>query len=464
MGKRKEYSGDIFLRKTPSKIFVRRNSFRYFSNRLSSALYGLKSRYYHYLRHRHYQSLKNKYYNLMNDSNIKGRRFRLSNKSSFSSNLKNIVNSISLHTRNIFMSKKTIPVFGLLLIPLVFFVIIVSTSSRGNIDEEVIYGYSEDTLVADVGHNESSILVTYNSIVDTISIYNEPSKLMLASAVFPQTTTENNYINGFYETLADDDTLEGDGTIGIEYDEYEIKAGDNLTSLSLKIGATMDTIVSVNKISNANRLRPGDKLVIPNRNGLLYTLNKNETLEDVSEKYDVSVQRIISFNRIENPDAVATGDNLFLPGARYTLDERIEKFGQIFNLPLDRITRVSSNFGYRIHPITKVRTLHRGIDFPGALNTPVYAARAGTVTFAGYSGGGFGNLVIIRHKDGYTTYYGHLNSVTTSAGRKVGVGSLIGRMGSTGRSTGSHLHLEIRRHGIAIDPNEYIPVKKYLRK
>ena len=133
----------------------------------------------------------------------------------------------------------------------------------------------------------------------------------------------------------------------------------------------------------------------------------------------------------------------------------------MFSLPTT-ITRISSVFGYRVHPITGVRTKHMGVDIPGRLNTPVYASRKGKVIFAGYSGG-YGNLVIVRHDKGYTTYYGHLNSITTRAGANVGVGVMIGRMGSTGRSTGSHLHFEVRRNGVALNPADFIPIKKYLR-
>ena len=247
----------------------------------------------------------------------------------------------------------------------------------------------------------------------------------------------------------------------MKYDEYTIEDGDNLTIISRKIGANLDTLVSVNKISNANRLRPGQKIIVPNRNGLLYTMKKGETLADVTDRYDVSLTRVLTFNKIDDANSIREGDDIFLPGAKYTLDERIDKFGQMFSLPTT-VTRISSAFGYRIHPITGVRTKHMGVDIPGRINTPVYASRKGKVIFAGYSGG-YGNLVIVRHDKGYTTYYGHLNSITTRSGANVGVGVMIGRMGSTGRSTGSHLHFEVRRNGVALNPADFIPIKRFLR-
>ncbi len=266
----------------------------------------------------------------------------------------------------------------------------------------------------------------------------------------------------FYDYISSDNTLNSDGVIGVKYEEYTIGEGENLTTISRKIGVNLDTLVSVNKITNANKLKPGQKIIIPNRNGLLYTIKQNENIEDVASKYDIQLNRILAFNKIDEISDIEIGDDIFLPGAKYTLDERIEKFGQMFSLPVT-VTRISSLFGYRVHPITKVRTKHTGVDIPGSLNTPVYAARKGKVIFAGYSGG-YGNLVIVRHDKGYTTYYGHLNKITTKIGANVGVGVMIGRMGSTGNSTGSHLHFEVRRNGEALNPIDFIPIRKFLVK
>ncbi|WP_157152942.1 M23 family metallopeptidase [Brachyspira murdochii] len=306
--------------------------------------------------------------------------------------------------------------------------------------------------------------IAYNKVLDEMSpeqLSSSPESSLSDVPTVTSAVTIENATDIFYNTITSDNTLVGDGTIGMKYDEYIIEEGDNLTVISRKIGANLDTLVSVNKISNANRLRPGQKIIVPNRNGLLYTIKKGESLEDVTERYDVSLKRVLTFNKISDAADIEAGDDIFLPGAKYTLDERIDKFGQMFSLPTT-ITRISSVFGYRVHPITGVRTKHMGVDIPGRLNTPVYAARKGKVIFAGYSGG-YGNLVIVRHDKGYTTYYGHLNSITTKAGANVGVGVMIGRMGSTGRSTGSHLHFEVRRNGVALNPADFIPIKKFLR-
>lgn len=266
----------------------------------------------------------------------------------------------------------------------------------------------------------------------------------------------------FYNYLISDESLTSDGIIGMKYEEYTIEKGDNLTTISKKIGVNLDTLLSVNKISNANKLNPGQKIKIPNRNGLLYIVKKGDNLEEITDKYDIQLEKVLNFNKIFDKNDISVGDEIFLLGAKYTLEERIDKFGQMFSLPT-KVTRISSLFGYRVHPITGVRTKHMGVDIPGNLNTPIYASRKGKVIFAGYSGG-YGNLVIVRHDKGYTTYYGHLNKITTRVGANVGTGTMIGKMGSTGNSTGSHLHFEVRRNGVALNPVDYISISKFIRK
>ena len=88
----------------------------------------------------------------------------------------------------------------------------------------------------------------------------------------------------FYDYISSDNTLNSDGVIGVKYEEYTIGEGENLTTISRKIGVNLDTLVSVNKITNANKLKPGQKIIIPNRNGLFYTIKQNENIEEVASK------------------------------------------------------------------------------------------------------------------------------------------------------------------------------------
>ena len=138
-----------------------------------------------------------------------------------------------------------------------------------------------------------------------------------------------------------------------------------------------------------------------------------------------------------------------------------------FICPLKSYSRISSEYGWRKNPVTGVNKLHAGTDFAAPGGTPIYAAASGYVQVAGWSSGGSGNYVIIYHgkmSDGnqYSTLYGHMRSVATSAGKYVQQGEIIGYVGSTGNSTGNHLHLEVWKGGSkanAVNPRGYIPMK-----
>ena len=138
-----------------------------------------------------------------------------------------------------------------------------------------------------------------------------------------------------------------------------------------------------------------------------------------------------------------------------------------FICPLKSYSRISSEYGWRKNPVTGVNKLHAGTDFAAPGGTPIYAAASGYVQVAGWSSGGYGNYVIIYHgkmSDGnqYSTLYGHMRSVATSAGKYVKQGEIIGYVGSTGNSTGNHLHLEVWKGGSkanAVNPRSYIPMR-----
>ena len=138
-----------------------------------------------------------------------------------------------------------------------------------------------------------------------------------------------------------------------------------------------------------------------------------------------------------------------------------------FICPLKSYSRISSEYGWRKNPVSGVNKLHAGIDFAAPAGTPIYAAASGYVQVAGWSSGGYGNYVIIYHgkmSDGtaYSTLYGHMRAVATTAGKYVKQGELIGYVGSTGNSTGNHLHLEVWKGGSkanAVNPRSYIPIR-----
>jgi murein DD-endopeptidase MepM/ murein hydrolase activator NlpD len=140
--------------------------------------------------------------------------------------------------------------------------------------------------------------------------------------------------------------------------------------------------------------------------------------------------------------------------------------GGVIAIPSDKPIRTdvafTSGFGVRSDPFHAGAAMHPGIDLAGKVGTPIYATADGTVLRAGWNSGGYGNLIEIDHGRGITTRFGHLSAILIRAGEKITRGQLIGRMGSTGRSTGSHLHYEVRIDGRPVNPVPFMKSTDYL--
>ncbi len=130
--------------------------------------------------------------------------------------------------------------------------------------------------------------------------------------------------------------------------------------------------------------------------------------------------------------------------------------------PVKSSVSFESPFGVRSDPFGRGRAMHAGIDLAGPVGTPIYATADGTVARSGWNSGGYGNLVELDHGRGITTRYGHMSKITAQEGSRVTRGQLIGYMGSTGRSTGSHLHYEVRIDGRAVNPIPFMKSTDYV--
>jgi murein DD-endopeptidase MepM/ murein hydrolase activator NlpD len=137
----------------------------------------------------------------------------------------------------------------------------------------------------------------------------------------------------------------------------------------------------------------------------------------------------------------------------------------VISVPSDKPVKTAaftSGYGVRSDPFKGGAAMHAGIDLSGPVGTPIYATADGVVTESGYNSGGYGNLVKIEHGRGIETRYGHLSAIGVRKGQRVTRGQLIGRMGSTGRSTGSHLHYEVRIDGRAVNPIPFMKSTDYV--
>ena len=238
----------------------------------------------------------------------------------------------------------------------------------------------------------------------------------------------------------------------LRYAEYILKPGDNLQSVAARLGISVDAIASASGAVFVHAFSSGDRVLVPNFDGISYMSSSSCSLEELSAKYHIPAADIRRFNDWKG-GRLARGDRVFIPGATMDPLEQGMFYGTAFGSPLDEVL-ISSSFGARNDPFTGRAAFHGGVDFAAPLGTSVRAAHEGVVEFASWSGG-YGNLIVIRHAFGYRTLYGHLQRMDVRAGEQVRMGAVIGRVGSTGYSTGPHLHFELQHYGQAIDPMRY---------
>ena len=237
----------------------------------------------------------------------------------------------------------------------------------------------------------------------------------------------------------------------VTYTEYTVKAGDSISVISRNAGlSNISTLIAVNSISNVRFLREGQKLRIPSMDGLIHKVASGETVEGLSVKYHTAVEDILDVNDLDSY-TLTIGQELFIPGAKLDSTSLQRAMGELFTWPVTAKYRLSSYFGARKDPITGADSYHTGIDLACPTGTVVKEAMSGTVAKAGWSNV-FGNYVIIQHIDGYQTLYGHLSKIKTKKGAFVNQGELIGLVGSTGYSTGPHLHFTVYKNGKLVNP------------
>ena len=283
---------------------------------------------------------------------------------------------------------------------------------------------------------------------------------------------------------------------------YKVKKKDTIPAIAKRYGIKQDTILMNNKNALNNKMKVGDTITFPSIDGLYYKLEKNDTLSKIAKKYGISVVDIVDYNNV-NPKRLKAGTTIFLKGV--TLQKYKDVEGRLiaaqqakedkkknkdkdkpekppkgtkdappppppqddgddggkaasysgagFAYPV-RYAGVSSPFGNRYHPVLRRYILHTGVDLV-AKYVPLRAAKAGVVTFAGNMSG-YGKIIIIRHDNGYETRYAHLSVISTNVGEHVNQGDLIGKTGNSGRTTGAHLHFEIRQNGVPKNPMKYL--------
>ncbi len=233
--------------------------------------------------------------------------------------------------------------------------------------------------------------------------------------------------------------------------EYTVQSGDAVSFIASDYGVSIDTILWANNLSSVDNIKSGQILRIPPVSGVIHKVKKGDTLAALSKKYGVEEEKIVEFNSLPQNGELRVDDEIIIPDGQIKSTYIASSGSKVSASKVTRFSYLPSlgdyffipNYGFnwgRIHG-------RNGVDVANSCGTPIYAAADGNIITADSAGwnGGFGKYIKIAHPNGTETLYAHLSKILIGVGDTVTRGQLIGNMGTTGRSTGCHVHLEV--HG-----------------
>ena len=251
-------------------------------------------------------------------------------------------------------------------------------------------------------------------------------------------------------------------------EEYVVQPGDTISVIAQNYGVSINTVLWANDMTARSLLRVGQKLKILPVTGVIHKIKKGETIGAIAKKYGSDVEKILAANRVNSAEQIQIGEELVIPDGKPPalpaprLPQPLGNVRDIFRptseAPPGRVAdginlawptdqkRINQYFRGSRHP---------GIDINGRLDNAIYAADAGIVTFSGWNKSGYGNMILIDHGNGVITRYAHNSKHFVKAGDQVAKGQTIAMIGSTGRSTGPHVHFEIYVGGVRRNPFEF---------
>ena len=235
---------------------------------------------------------------------------------------------------------------------------------------------------------------------------------------------------------------------------YVVKKGDTISTIAKKFGLSINTILWENKLSLNSYIRPGDKLTILPVDGITYTIRSGDTISSIAKRYGSTVNKILAYNNLTSANKIRVNQKIIIPDGKLghtplTPTKTIRSYKKPTN-PNSRFVwpsvskRITQYYHWR----------HHAIDIGAKLGSPIYAIQGGRVERAGWSRG-YGYNIVINHGNGIKSLYAHASKLYVKRGQQVKQGQIIGAVGSTGWSTGPHIHLEIRINNKKVNPLSY---------
>ncbi|MBI4215359.1 MAG: M23 family metallopeptidase [Parcubacteria group bacterium] len=242
---------------------------------------------------------------------------------------------------------------------------------------------------------------------------------------------------------------------------YTVGEGDTLGSIAQEFGISVQTILWENKLRAKDYIKPGQKLTILPTSGIRHTIKRGETIKKIALRYKVDEAKILEFNEISEPSQIKTGQKIIIPEGTpiEEIAPRPVKYIASRIFPAPRPAPIPSGM---IWPtISKIITQlfnwrHTGLDIGGRMGDPIYAAADGTVIVSAWNSGGYGLQVVVDHGNGVKTRYAHCSKLLLSVGEQIKQGDTVCLLGSTGRSTGPHVHFEVLTNNVRKNPLQYV--------
>jgi LysM repeat protein len=278
---------------------------------------------------------------------------------------------------------------------------------------------------------------------------------VLAAAVNPDPQTAR----GGADIFIEDGVLVSTGPVGPndisasknnggEISVYVVREGDSLSQIAQMFGVTSNTILWANDLAKASAIKPGDSLIILPIAGVRHVVKKGDTVSSIAKKYEGNAEEILSYNQLVSASDIVVGDTLVIPGGALHAEPAKVAAKPKKGSTVKTTVTAGSGFSHPIPGAIKTQGIHgyNAVDWGAGIGTTVRAASAGTVLVAKSSGwnGGYGNYIVVKHANGVQTLYAHLSRLDVGVGATVAAGESIGASGNSGKSTGPHLHFEVR--------------------